>query len=525
MADAVADGEVTHPMIHRLAVLGAEAASHAPRHVLGLMEQCGFLSLISEIWTPLASHCILPSSMLKHVYDNYPLVFAKTVGADRDKVRSFGASFRANPEVATFLAGHPQLQGMAEGDWEYLIPLTFHEDAGPFAKKKSCNVLSFSTLLGDETENLRQWTIASYIKTGPATNEQLAALWAPLLADLRSLAEGRDIGPWRFILLFAKADLECRSNSWGLPHYNAAREPCSECTANRSTMPFTDLRASAAWRSAPALTPAAYIARCRAPLHPLVSSDFSWRYFFPLDCMHICDCNGVTATLAGSLIRPLVMSDSRLGHRIDLRLKAVNDRLTAFYDARPRYNRMPALRVHNLDLDGWACLSGGTVKAASTRGLALFLVELCEEFYADSDDEYQRCVSRAARALSQFYVVLYGGDRFLTASEQNGVRRALSMLGACFQQLRNIAQERGLLAWNISPKTHMVQHFKDLCKIMNPRFLHNYAEESHIGTMTKMWARSAQGRYSGSVQKLSLVKRLVAVNVRMLRAEQELRDQ
>ena len=202
--------------------------------------------------------------------------------------------------------------------------------------------------------------------------------------------------------------------------------------------------------------------------------------------MHVCDCNGVAAILAGSVIRPLVMSDHRLGTRMDVRLKAINDKLEAFYTARPGYNRMPALRLRNLELDGWACLSGNTVKAASTRGLAPFLVELCDEFYADESDEYQRCVSRAARALNQFYIVLYEGDRFLSASEQNAVRRALSMLGACFQQLRNIAQSRGLLAWNISPKVHMQQHFKDLCKCMNPRCLQCYSEESHVGTMTKM---------------------------------------
>ena len=238
----------------------------------------------------------------------------------------------------------------------------------------------------------------------------------------------------------------------------------------------------------------------------------------PLDCMHICDCHGVAAILAGSVIRPLVMSDHRLGTRMDVRLKAINDKLEAFYTARPGYNRMPALRLRNLELDGWACLSGATVKAASTRGLAPFLVELCDEFYADESDEYQRCVSRAARALNQFYIVLYEGDRFLSASEQNAVRRALSMLGACFQQFRNIAQSRGLLAWNISPKVHMQQHFKDLCKCMNPRCLQCYSEESHVGTMTKIWARSAQGRYAGSVQRMTLMKRLVAVNVRMLRA-------
>lgn len=275
MADAVEDGEVTHPMVHRLAGPGADCtAANAARCVFGMMRECGFCELITEIRTPLVSHCVLPSSMLKHIYEQYPQVFATTVGADCDKVRSFWATFRGTPEAATFLAGHPLLQGMAARDWQYLIPLTVHEDAGPYAKKKSCNVISFSSLLGEGSEKLRQWPIASYIKAGPSTSEQIDALWVPLLADFRSLVEDRICGPWRFILMFAKADLENRSNAWGLPHYNSADQPCAECLANRTTMPFTDLRASAAWRSAPALSYAAYTARCRAPLHPLVSSVF-----------------------------------------------------------------------------------------------------------------------------------------------------------------------------------------------------------------------------------------------------------
>ena len=44
------------------------------------------------------------------------------------------------------------------------------------------------------------------------------------------------------MLLFAKADEDCRSNDWGLPHYSAKDEVCSECLANRSTRPYTDLQ-------------------------------------------------------------------------------------------------------------------------------------------------------------------------------------------------------------------------------------------------------------------------------------------
>ena len=166
--------------------------------------------------------------------------------------------------------------------------------------------------------------------------------------------------------------MECRSVSWGLANYNSA-EPCSECRANRSDLAFTDLTASAPWRHTSNMSSAAYFARARAPVHPLLSGSFAWRFVAPLDVMHVCDCNGVASILGGSLIRPLVQGDPRLGSTQAERLASINSRLEAFYDSRPGYNRMPALRLQNLTADaGWAQLSGSTVKSAATRGLAPF---------------------------------------------------------------------------------------------------------------------------------------------------------
>ena len=114
--------------------------------------------------------------------------------------------------------------------------------------------------------------------------------------------------------------------------------------------------------------------------------------------------------VAGSTVRPLVQDEHRLGGRQGHRLAAINQRLKDFYDARPAYNRMAPLRLGNLEHDGWACLSGAVVKAANTRALSPFLVELCAEFYNDEDDEYQRFVSRYCRANDQFYSILYGAE-------------------------------------------------------------------------------------------------------------------
>ena len=48
-----------------------------------------------------------------------------------------------------------------------------------------------------------------------------------------------------FVVLFGKADRE-KAVHWGLKSYNDEQDICDHCPANRTTMPFTDLRSCAA---------------------------------------------------------------------------------------------------------------------------------------------------------------------------------------------------------------------------------------------------------------------------------------
>ena len=81
--------------------------------------------------------------------------------------------------------------------------------------------------------------------------------------------------------------------------------------------------------------------------------------------------------------------------------------------------------------------------------------------------------------------------------------------------LREMCRGRGILAWNVTPKMHMLQHLGSFPAKVNPRWLQNYMEESSVGTTTKVWSRSASGRYRRTVQKMVLLKRLVALMIRL----------
>lgn len=345
-------------------------------------------------------------------------------------------------------------------------------------------------------------------------------MWEPILREFETLAT-TGVAGYRYFLLMAKGDLEIRANCWGLPHHNSS-SPCSECWCNRSTVPFTDLGSSAGWRAYGELSRAQFLGRCRHPAHPLVTSQFAWRYFFPVDMMHVVDCNGLTGIIASSVLRVLIQRDNRLGRNQAARLATINTLLDDYYARNPGISKMPPLRLQNfVDGGGWYRLHGKTVKSASTRALSPFLVEVAELYYAELPDGhpralYNRLVLRAVRGLARFYEMLYKECHVvLQDRELSELKRVVQRLLIAVQELRDLSRQDGVLAWGVVPKTHYFAHLPTLASYVNPRYCQNYHEEGHVGVSTRIWARSANGRYRGTIQKTFLMKRLTSIFLRL----------
>ena len=130
----------------------------------------------------------------------------------------------------------------------YTIPLRIHEDAGPCTKRKSSNVINWSSLLSRGNDKTTRMPIGSYIKLKQTKVATTDGAWAEILQSFELLAsqatssapiaktdDGHRFGA---VLMFACGDCGARSREWGLVDYNEAEELCSECLANRSSMPF-----------------------------------------------------------------------------------------------------------------------------------------------------------------------------------------------------------------------------------------------------------------------------------------------
>ena len=73
--------------------------------------------------------------------------------------------------------------------------------------------------------------------------------------------------------------------------------------------------------------------------------------------------------------------------------------------------------------------------------------------------------------------------------------------------LRNQCRIDEVNLWQVTPKVHYaVAHIPEQARLINPRFVQNYGEESLVGRITKIWAASANGPYEANAQKICLAR-------------------
>jgi hypothetical protein len=530
MEDAVADG-MAHPMVVRLSRLRSGQHAHASMMAL-LRERTPLLDDIRRI--PSASgetgcHMLAPSAIIRRIYANYPHEFRRRLGADDPaRVRSFWEQLYT-PRNHKWLREHSILRTLSMDDLQYVIPLALHEDAAPVTKRLGANTISFSSVLAEGNEKLTHFLSTTYIKRVRAEAGDHTPMWNALLADFEALStgivdgiavapiEGVEGGCWKFLLLFSKADEEVRCGEWGMVSYSAADEVCSECTANRTTRPWTDMRRGASWRGTEIPTLALYIARCRTPVHRMVGSRFFWRFFFYLDTMHMLDCKGVASSLFGSMLSVLIRDD-RLGGSQQVRLDRINQELKDWYSARPGVCKLPTIMLSNLTgSSGWAELAGPAIKAASTRASAPFFAMLARRYYGTASP-FDTALRKCSEHLAMIYEIIQSATMFFTDAELQSLQDAVGEFGIGLQSLRGLAAADHSLLWQVRPKAHKAMHIPFFANIINPSAVNCYADESQMGTSQKVWRASVKGKYQQHIQRSVLAKRWLAL---VLRFEQD----
>ena len=508
--NAISDG-MNDPLLLRLGRVGQGQNAHTG--LMSVLTEVGVLGMLSPIADSSWKHCVLPSTWIRHLSLNSPRDFRLSLGADVYRTRSFWESFMENADRREWQAQHTCLRGKSVDELLHTIPLAMHEDAGPCSKKLSADCISFSSLLKAGTERLTHFLCASKIKK---KSDDLK-IWEVLLRDLEMLARDGIGGrgpPWKFVLMIVKADEEARCNMFGLTHWSGTSEVCPECLANRTNLPYTDLRDTAAWRRHLVTGVDEFRERNRRPQHPLLTSSFFTRHLFPMDAMHNLDCKGVTSIALGSFLM-YVVTQHQFGANQGARMDFFNTELKTWYDARPGSNRLPTIRLTDITTDGWGDLHGAAIKAAMTRDSVAFFADFAQRFFSRERSCYEGLIIDLAAQLRDLYVILKGQGMFMTPASVRQLRQVCERFGSTFMQLRNQAMVDHRLAWQVTPKVHKMQHLPSMAKLLNPGEISCYMDEGSIGSTTKVWKRSLAGRHGEVNQRNVLAKRVLGVLVRL----------
>ena len=248
--------------------------------------------------------------------------------------------------------------------------------------------------------------------------------------------------------------------------------------------------------------------------HPLTGSKYFNKYTARNDLMHCMDHHGVYGAILGSVIWYLVVNNGKpsLGLTQPERLETINMWRKDYYEKNKGISsRIDTIEEKNVKPSGaeYAVLHGTTIKAANTRGLVPFLKVLADKFLTDVNELDHVLMHELIKHTIKFNDVIYSSGTFLTQSEIEKLTVATQGVGKYMQLLRSRAKADKQMLWYISPKTHYMQHFPDEARLINPRVVQCYIEESFIGKIAAIWASTKNGPYSQVIQRTALLKYLV----------------
>ena len=163
----------------------------------------------------------------------------------------------------------------------------------------------------------------------------------------------------------------------------------------------------------------------------------------------------------------------------------------------------------------YADLRGPTVKAANTRQAMPFLKDLANRHLTDPNEMDHVIIHQLLEHTAEFNRLIYSSGAFFTPEELAAFDQATKGIGKYMQLLRKRAKEAKQLLWKIVPKTHYMQHFPDEARLINPRVVQCYIEESYIGKLAQIWASARNGPYKEAIQFFALLKYLIWLVIEM----------
>ena len=154
---------------------------------------------------------------------------------------------------------------------------------------------------------------------------------------------------------------------------------------------------------------------------------------------------------------------------------------------------------------------GQTIKAATTRAIAPFMKELCEEFNDGSDHDKHRL--KVLEYLVEFYSIIADVEPFFAPKTAKRFKFVIVQLLKHYSWLAQEAQIKSLLRWKVELKHHYFFHMALRHMEMNPKFCSCYMDESMIGRMTKILGSCLDGPFENTYQTAAFEKYLLWLTI------------
>ena len=252
-----------------------------------------------------------------------------------------------------------------------------------------------------------------------------------------------------------------------------------------------------------------FMAKVRTPKHPLVASDLFSRHTYRLDCLHVLDHNGVAGLVVGNIfaLHLSTVNDVIPGANQENRLDFLNDDIKGFCSTHNVQNRVPLLKLSNIFREGFPELHGRAIKAANTRSLVAYALDLQKRAVDIDPNDVNHHALKIVQSLQTVYDILYSGEFFLTPNEVGTLHNKLTRMGVNYQLLATQTSAQGQLRWKQTPKLHYaVGHMAMQAALINPRYVQTYGSEGLVGKVCQIFKKTMDGPYHATVQRKILRK-------------------
>ena len=139
-------------MLNRLASCGSEGTyENAFRDLKSLLRGAGIPSKLTSLSGPYYKKCIRPTTVVK-LLATRPELFRLRLAPSSHACRDFWRGLFSSEHGMQLRQLHPWLRGKTVQDLQYSFAISMHEDAGPFSKSKSMNVVSWRSMHARGTE-------------------------------------------------------------------------------------------------------------------------------------------------------------------------------------------------------------------------------------------------------------------------------------------------------------------------------------------------------------------------------------